>query len=302
MVDKQSCIIISIVLAIGFILAGLDIAWTMFGPCSADVMLMLDDSGSVTNSDFDQVKSFVKQLANDESIKDQMDKENVQFGMATFSECARWMDQKGEDCDANTPSLKYVHNSFSMKKILNDYQRMESITDMIKALEFVNNQMMEYSRASSDKVLMFMTDGKSQGSDYQKQDLATIRRLSNQLKEAGVRIYVIAVGDSVDQDELETISSSECKTSEKDGKVCKNSEKFIIKVNDFDGLDGVISELAGQVCEHQYWMAAVPILVAILFVVIKVLLDRREVKNLERDAIEAEKGGFTQGMASGRAH
>merc|ERR1712178_609527 len=179
------------------------------------VMLMPDDSGSVTNSDFDQVKSFVKQLANDESIKDQMDKENVQFGMATFSECARWMDQKGEDCDANTPSLKYVHNSFSMKKILNDYQRMESITDMIKALEFVNNQMMEYSRASSDKVLMFMTDGKSQGSDYQKQDLATIRRLSNQLKEAGVRIYVIAVGDSVDQDELETISSSECKVSEK---------------------------------------------------------------------------------------
>jgi len=302
MVDKQSCIIISIVLSIGFILAGLDIAWTMFGPCSADVMLMLDDSGSVTDTDFDQVKSFVKQLANDESIKDQMDKENVQFGMATFSECARWMDQKGEECDSNAPSLKYVHNSFSMKTILKDYQRMESITDMIKALEFVNKQMLEYGRTSSDKVLMFMTDGKSQGPDYQKQDLATIRRLSNQLKEAGVRIYVIAVGDSVDQDELETISSSECKASEKTGKVCKNSEKFIIKVNDFDGLDGVISELAGQVCEHQYWMAAVPILVAILFVVIKVLLDRREVKNLERDAIEAEKGGFTQGMASGRAH
>merc|ERR1712178_645689 len=246
------------------------------------VMLMPDDSGSVTNSDFDQVKSFVKQLANDESIKDQMDKENVQFGMATFSECARWMDQKGEDCDANVPSLKYVHNSFSMKKILNDYQRMESITDMIKALEFVNKEMMEYSRASSDKVLMFMTDGKSQGSDYQTQDLATIRRLSNQLKEAGVRIYVIAVGDSVDQDELETISSSECKASEKDGKVCKNSEKFIIKVNDFDGLDGVISELAGQVCEHQYWMAAVPILVAILLLLSRFCWTGEKSKSLKK--------------------
>merc|ERR1711972_656715 len=106
---------------------------------------------------------------------------------------------------------------------------MESITDMIKALEFVNKQMMEYPRASSDKVLM-----------------------------------------------------------------------FIIKVNDFDGLDGVISELAGQVCEHQYWMAAVPILVAVLFVVIKILLDRREVKKLEEDTGKLDREGFIQGMASGR--
>jgi len=297
MVDKQSCIIISIVLIIGIGLAALDVAWTIWGPCSADVMLMLDDSGSVSDSDFRKVKQFVKKLADDESIKDQMDKENVQFGMATFSECSKWMDQKGE-CGENRPSLKYVHNSYSMNKILKDYERMESITDMIKALEFVNNQMMEYARASSDKILLFMTDGKSQGANQQPQSLETIRQLAGDLKEEGVRIYVIAIGDKTDQDELETISSSECKASETKGRICKDSDKFIIKVDDFSGLDDVISLLAGQVCEHQYWMAAIPIVVAILFVVIKLLLDRREAKKLDRDTKELEN--FTPGMASGR--
>lgn len=298
MVDKQSCKIISIVVTICVALAALDIAWTIWGPCKADVMLMLDDSGSVTDSDFTKVKEFVKQLADDESIKDQMDKENVQFGMATFSECSKWMDQKGDECDATKASLKYVHNSFSMNTILKNYQRMESITDMIRALEFVNKQMMEYARSNSDKVLLFMTDGKSQGADQQPQSLSTIRKLADELKEVGVRIYVIAIGENVDQDELESISSSQCKASETKGKVCKDSEKFIIKVDDFDGLDDVIGELAGQVCEHQYWMAAIPILVAILFVVIKLLLDRREAKKLDNDAKELEN--FTPGMASGR--
>merc|ERR1712014_118179 len=162
--------------------------------------------------------------------------------------------------------------------------------------EFVNKQMMEYSRAGSDKVLLFMTDGKSQGPDQLPQSLATIRKLAGELKEEGVRIYVIAIGENVDQDELETISSSECKASEEKGKVCKDSEKFIIKVDDFGGLDDVISELAGQVCEHQYWMAPIPILVAILFVVIKLLLDRREAKKLDKDTQELEN--FTPGMAS----
>jgi len=42
-------------------------------------MLMLDDSGSVSNENFAKVKQFVKTLANDDQIKDQMDKENVQI-------------------------------------------------------------------------------------------------------------------------------------------------------------------------------------------------------------------------------
>merc|ERR1712027_71978 len=187
------------------------------------------------------------------------------------------------------------HNSYSMNKILRDYQRMESITDMIRALEFVNKQMMEYARTNSDKILLFMTDGKSQGADQLPQSLSIIRKLANELKEEGVRIYVIAIGGNVDQDELETISSSQCEATEEKGKVCKDSEKFIIKVDDFDG---VISELAGQVCEHQYWMAAIPIIVAILFVVIKLLLDRREAKKLDKDT--QELNNFTPGMASGR--
>lgn len=296
MVDKQSCKIISIVVTICVALAALDLAWTYFGPCKADVMMMLDDSGSVSDSDFGKVKDFVRKLANDESINEQLDDGNVQIGMATFSQCSRWMGQGGEECNANEHSLKFVHNRYSMNEILDNYQRMESITDMIKALEFVNKHMMDYARSNSDKILLFMTDGVSQGEDELRQNLATIKKQAQKLKDEGVRIYVIAVGEMVDQMEIETISSSECESTEKKGKVCKDAEKFIIKVDDFDGLDGVISELAGQVCNHQYWMAAIPIVVAILFVVIKLLLDRREAKKLVDDTNNLQN--FTPGMAS----
>lgn len=304
MVDKQSCKIISIVVTICIALAALDIAWTYWGPCKADVMLMLDDSASITELDFKKVKQFVKKLADDESIKDQMDNENIQFGIATFSKCAKWMGQSGDnpnECDANAAGLKYVHNSYSMNSVLRDYKRMKDNTDVIRALEFVDRQMLDPNagaKSNSDKMLLFMTDGESTGADYQPQSLPAISKLADKLKEQGVNIYVIAIGKKVDQNEIEAISSSQCTASEEDGKICKNSEKFIIKVDDFDGLDDVISKLASQVCNHQYWMAAIPIVVAILFVVIKLWLDRREARKLEKDANELQN--FTPGMASGR--
>lgn len=292
--DKQSIKIISIVVAICLSLAALDIAWTMFGPCKADVLLMLDDSGSVSNQDFNKVKQFIKKLANDEKIKDQMDDENVQIGMATFSECPKWMDQAS--CDTETPALKYVHNSYSMNQILNDYVRMESITDMIRALEFVNNQMLEYARPSSDKILLFMTDGNSQDSSNLPQSIKQIGNSADVLKNKGVKVFVIAVGSKTNQRELEAISSSKCESSGEDGgRVCSQTEKYIIKVDDFDGLDHIIGDLAGQVCNHQYWMAAVPIVVAILFVIVKVCLDKREAKMLDYDAGKMETR--TPGMA-----
>jgi len=296
-IDKQSCKIISIVTSICLTLTGLSFAWTIFGPCSADVMLMLDDSGSVSNQNFGKVKEFVRTLANDEQIKDQMDRENVYIGMATFSECPKWMSQ--EDCSSTQYSQKYVHNSYSLNKILSDYTRMESITDMIKALEFVDKQMMRHARESSDKILLFMADGNSQGKNNQPQSVATIAELADSLKNKGVEIFVIAVGDETNQRELEAISSSTCKNTGTDtGRVCKNSEKYIIKVDNFDGLDGIIEDLAGQVCNHQYWMAGIPILVLILFIIVKIALDRREANSLKRDADELNK--FTPGMTGSR--
>jgi len=258
---------------------------------------MLDDSGSVSNENFAKVKQFVKTLANDDQIKDQMDKENVQIGLATFSDCPKWMSQ--EQCSSTQLSQKYVHNSYSLNKILSDYTRQESITDMIKALEFVDENMMKAARESSDKILLFMTDGNSQDKNNQPQSVATIAELADGLKNKGVKIFVIAVGDKTNQRELEAISSSTCKSTGLDtGRVCTDNEKYIIKVDNFDGLDEIIEDLAGQVCNHQFWMAGIPILIAILFIIVRIALDRREANSLKNDA--AELNTFTPGMTGQR--
>lgn len=297
-IDKQSCKIISIVVAICLTLTGLSFAWTIFGPCSADVMLMLDDSGSVVDEDFSKVKAFVRTLANDDKIKDQMDKENVHIGMATFSDCPKWMSQ--EQCSSTQLSQKYVHNSYSLNRILSDYTRMESITDMIKALEFVDKNMMKAARESSDKILLFMTDGNSQDKNNQPQSIATIAGLADQLKNKGVKIFVIAVGAKTNQRELEAISSATCESTGLDTeRVCTDTEKYIIKVDNFDGLDGIIEDLAGQVCNHQFWMAGIPILIAILFIIVRIALDRREANSLLKDA--GELSTFSPGMTGSRA-
>jgi len=258
---------------------------------------MLDDSGSVSDANFAKVKEFVKTLANDDKIKDQMDKENVHIGMATFSDCPKWMSQ--DQCSSTQFSQKYVHNSFSLNKILDDYTRMESITDMIKALEFVDENMMKVARESSDKILLFMTDGNSQDKNNQPQSVATIAGLADGLKNKGVKIFVIAVGDKTNQRELEAISSSTCESVGLDTeRVCADTEKYIIKVDNFDGLDGIIEDLAGQVCNHQFWMAGIPILIAILFIIVRIALDRREANSLIRDGDELTK--FSPGMTGQR--
>ena len=259
---------------------------------------MLDDSGSVVDEDFSKVKAFVRTLANDDKIKDQMDKENVHIGMATFSDCPKWMSQ--EQCSSTQLSQKYVHNSYSLNRILSEYTRMESITDMIKALEFVDENMMKAARESSDKILLFMTDGNSQDKNNQPQSIATIAGLADQLKNKGVKIFVIAVGAKTNQRELEAISSATCESTGLDTeRVCTDTEKYIIKVDNFDGLDGIIEDLAGQVCNHQFWMAGIPILIAILFIIVRIALDRREANSLLKDA--GELSTFSPGMTGSRA-
>lgn len=179
-VDKQSCKIISIVVGICVVLAGLDVAWTYFGPCEADVMMMMDDSGSISDKNFEKVKKFVYDLPKNEQLKDQLDDKNIQIGMATFSHCAKWMNSK--DCD-DRPALKFVHNSYSIQNILENYNRMDSTTNMIQALEFVNNRMLKQARPGSDKILLFMTDGKSQDENNIAQSLQTITQSADKLKE-----------------------------------------------------------------------------------------------------------------------
>lgn len=282
-IDNQSCKIISIVVGVCVTLAALDIAWTYFGPCKADIMLMMDDSGSISDQNFEKVKNFINDLSDNKNIKDQLDDHNIQIGMSTFSHCAKWMDQT--EC-GDQHGLTFVHNAYSIKKTLRDYTRMKSITDMVQALEFVDAFMLKEARPDTDKILLFMTDGKSEDAKNLPQSIQQIGKTANKLKEQGVEIFVIAVGDEENfrQQELETISSSTCEASGEDGgRVCKDSDKFIIKVADFKKLEGIVEELASHVCNHQYWMAAIPLVIAVVFVIVKLLLNRREASKLDTD-------------------
>lgn len=275
-------------------LAALDIAWTYFGPCKADIMLMMDDSGSISDQNFERVKTFIKDISKNKNIKDQLDDGNIQIGMSTFSHCAKWMAQT--EC-GDQDGIKFMHNAYSIKNTLEKYNRMKSITDMTKALEFVDNNMLKKSRPDSDKILLFMTDGKSEDANNLPQAIQQISKSANKLKKQDVEIFVIAVGDKENfrQNELEAISSSTCESSGEDGgRVCKGNDKYIIKVADFKKLEGIVEELASHVCKHQYWMAAIPLVIAVLFVIVKVLLDRREAGKLATDINELND--FKPGM------
>lgn len=285
--ERQNLIITIVVVGVLLALAAADILWTIYGPCRTDLMLMMDDSGSIPDQDFNKVKTFILDLANNENIKDQLDKGNIEIGTATFSQCPKWMSQ--ESCESQY-GVKFVSNSYTLKQTVKGYERMGGSTDIIKALEFVDSQMLLSARSNTDKMLLFMTDGKSADSNGNPQDFGVIKSVAENLKNKGVKVFAIAVGESdadFNQNELEIISSATC---EKDGadnaRVCKNSDQFIIKVDNFDGLGKIVDDLAEQVCEHQYWMAAIPIALAIAFVVLRIWLDRREASSLEKDAKE----------------
>ena len=155
-----------------------------------DIGFLLDGSGSVGNQGFQRVLNFVNQIASAFNISGK----TAQVGVTEFS---------------NDPAIQIELDDFQDSKLLQD--EINKIVDSggrtrtDSALRLMSQEFFTYekgSRAGVPKVLVVVTDGKSTGTE-------PLSEAVKGLRQKGVMIYTVGIGDRISMQELRDISRTE---------------------------------------------------------------------------------------------
>uniref|UniRef100_A0A8C6Y0Q2 VWFA domain-containing protein n=1 Tax=Naja naja TaxID=35670 RepID=A0A8C6Y0Q2_NAJNA len=135
----------------------------------ADVMFLVDSSGSISHQDFEKMKKFMQELVDKCSVG----LDEVQFGVVQFSSTNK------EEFQLNS-SKDYIINA------IRNMAQMEQNTYTGKALQFVSDYFKpaKGARPSVNKILILLTDGEAHDN---------VREPASALRKEGVIIYSIGI-------------------------------------------------------------------------------------------------------------
>nr|XP_032834731.1 integrin alpha-X-like isoform X1 [Petromyzon marinus]XP_032834732.1 integrin alpha-X-like isoform X1 [Petromyzon marinus] len=140
-----------------------------------DMVILIDGSGSVSDTDFERTKDFVKAI-----IRTFKKKDNTQIAVVQFSRNYR----------LELSFLQFA-SSPHVEAIVSAIKQMRTTTQTANAINFIMNQVFTPSggaKARAQKVLVVVTDGESNGGGL----AAAIRRTQAER----VVTYAIGVGDA----------------------------------------------------------------------------------------------------------
>ncbi|XP_035998485.1 collagen alpha-1(XII) chain [Fundulus heteroclitus] len=158
----------------------------------ADIVMLVDGSGSISGEDFKRMKSFISQIVQNFHIGPN----EVQIGLTQYSYQPRteWY-------------LNTHKNKQSLLEAINDIKQMAGGTMTGQALDHILNRSFKPAvgmRADSKKYVVLITDGAAT-------DNVTIP--AKNLKDTGIELYVIGVGPDVQSkraiEQLKTIASED---------------------------------------------------------------------------------------------
>ncbi|XP_013410815.1 uncharacterized protein LOC106173996 isoform X2 [Lingula anatina] len=184
----------------------------------ADIVFVLDSSGSVGAANFEKVKDFVKDIVNDLDIG----ANSVRVGVVKFH---------------SRPYSEFHLNKYYDKKALANavdgikYTRGGTITsEGIKMMTDLAFKPANGDRPNVQNIGIVITDGKSNNGRKFSKDAADAAR------KAGIEVFAIGVGSGVDQNELKDIGND----PDKD---------YVFTVGNFDALKSIKSQLTVQTCK-----------------------------------------------------
>ncbi|XP_048582331.1 uncharacterized protein LOC5506315 isoform X2 [Nematostella vectensis] len=158
--------------------------------CKADVGLILDESGSVSDEDFVRMTNFVASMAGG---FDNFGADGIQMGVITFS---------------TNPTMRIKFNQFGNKNdfmtAIQGIRQHGGWTYTDKALDMAREQLFTSAgggRNGITKILLVVTDGVSTGS------LVSLKEPIRKLRENGINIFSVGVGLRTNKAELEFMAS-----------------------------------------------------------------------------------------------
>ncbi|KAM6935984.1 collagen alpha-6(VI) chain-like isoform 1-T2 [Lycodopsis pacificus] len=179
----------------------------------ADIFFLMDDSGSIENLDFEDMKTFIIKFLHTFTIGP----ENVRVGLVKY---------------ADSPNMEFDMTAYpdakSLEKVVLDIKHVGGGTETGKALLSMGKH---FERAVASRVhkvpeyLIVITDGKSTDE---------VKAPAEQLRAQGVIVYAIGVKDS-NKTELEEIAGDPKRT---------------IYVNNFDALKSINNNIITDICSE----------------------------------------------------
>ena len=172
----------------------------------------MDESGSIGSTDFKKMKTFAKDLVAEFEIGDQA----TRFGVVTF----------GSSSHLEIPLSDHTSLSALQTAILALSYSSGSSTNMGAAMNFTRNNAFKDARPDVDKIAILITDGQPSDTPYQA---------ATNLRNAGVTIFCIGIGDGIDRTVLEAISTV---------------PQYTATADSFDLLDEIKGEMANGTCAY----------------------------------------------------
>ncbi|XP_060081669.1 collagen alpha-1(XII) chain-like [Ylistrum balloti] len=180
----------------------------------ADVVFILDSSGSEGLPNFQKELQFVSNFVNNANIGPQ----NIQVGLVTFSDIVK-----------NEFYLDTYHNKIDIMAKLQNVSYRGSTTHTELGLQYARLYQFSSShglRPNAKKIAVVLTDGQSQSR-------ATTLSEATLLKQQGVTVISVGIGTQVSQTEIDGIASD---------------TNHVFTVATFDALHTIQSELENTAC------------------------------------------------------
>lgn len=184
----------------------------------ADVVFLLDSSGSITKGNFDKQLDFTGRLASNFRLRTNNERAGYQVSVVSFSGSVR--EEFG---------LSAYTNRNTMLQKIKSIEYMSQNTDTHKALKYALQNSFERDnggRGDAVKIIIVVTDGRSN----QPSETA---KWAREVKAAGILVIAVGVGGGVDRDELVTIASG---------------RQNIFTVDNYDMLDTIREAIGSRTC------------------------------------------------------
>ncbi|XP_063433420.1 collagen alpha-1(XIV) chain-like [Mytilus trossulus] len=193
--------------------------WFYFEACQAnlqaDIVFALDSSGSVGLSHFKRQIDFVKDLVDMFSIGST----RTQFSVVTFADTVN-----------NEISLNKYQNKRRLINAIDNIAYRQGATNTHLALEFVTqNSFLSANggRSNIKRIVIILTDGKSQIPDETK-------KAAEQLHLLGAQVVSVGIGSGVDILEITRIASD---------------KQNVVRVENFDELSTIETQIQNAACQ-----------------------------------------------------
>ncbi|XP_060079522.1 collagen alpha-1(XII) chain-like [Ylistrum balloti] len=199
-----------------------DTTCTVCGDEPADLVFLLDSSGSEGSRNFQLQRQFVSLVVNEFDIS----ATGTQVGLGTFATTARTQISLQQYPDKASLLRAIAHVSYSDG---------ETRTDL--GLQLVQNDIFRSHghhhvgpRAGAKRFVVVLTDGRS------NEEQLTVRAAES-LKQHVDEVFAIGIGNAVDKHELNSIAT--------------NDGQHVFNVKHFNNLDSIHGNIVKEICEHR---------------------------------------------------